>query len=164
MTRPKTVWLLLVFFAASLARSILLLIQNQASAEARLFQAAGIEWVFFVLVVASVLLDAGASRYLWAPAPQGLRVALASVAVGAAFALLTALVAASDPETFGAVVAAKRDASGQSTDPAAIAFASSPRGISIAVAMAATKAAILAGLLWWNRGYFHSRPATPNPA
>jgi hypothetical protein len=154
MARPKTIWLLLVYFAASFARSVLLLVQNEASAEARLFHAAGIESVYFLLLIASVMLDAGALRYLWLPQPRGLRVALASIGVGLAFALLTAMAAVYDPEVFAAVIAAKAEAAGQEVDPYAIAFATSPMGLAIAAAVALGKSGVVVALLLWNRDYF----------
>jgi hypothetical protein len=154
MKRPRSVWLLIVLFTLSLARGIAVLFQQSESPEAELYAGAGIEVIFYLLVVAAVLLDAIALRYLWAPRPQGLRVGLASVGVGLVLALMTAVVAAAQPEVFASVITAHEEAAGRSIDPDALEFMTSGRGLSIAVAASFFKAVFLGWLLWWNRGYF----------
>lgn len=154
MKRPWSVWLLLLYFVFSLFVGVRLLFEESASAEAQLYERAGIEAVFFVLLVASVMLNAVTIRYLWAPQPTGLRVGLASVTVGLVFASITAMVAASQPELFREVVLAKSEASGQAVDPSALEFVTSGKGLGIALGFAAVKAAAVAALLLWNRSYF----------
>jgi hypothetical protein len=88
--RPITIWLLLVaFFVPSLANGLKILFQQSASAEFRLYDAAGIGLVLYLLAIAIVALDGATIRYLWQPEPVGLRLGLASAAVGAVIVLVT---------------------------------------------------------------------------
>lgn len=129
MKRPITIWLLLVLFVLSLARGATVLMQQSESLEFQLFAAAGIEVVFFVLVIASVLLDAATVRYLWKPEPAGLRVGLASLAVGAAFVILAGLIAMTHPDLVRVLVVAAYEESGEPVDLRAFELATSNTAI-----------------------------------
>jgi len=154
MKRPITIWFLLVLFVLSLARGATVLIQQSESLEFQLFAAASIEVVFFVLVIASVLLDAATVRYLWKPEPVGLRVGLASLAVGAAFVILAGLIAMTHPDLVRVLVVAAYEESGQPVDLRAFELATSNTAIAGRTAVTLLKIALTAGLLAWNRTYF----------
>lgn len=161
MKRPITIWLLLVLFVLSLARGATVLMQQSESLEFQLFAAAGIEVVFFVLVIASVLLDAATVRYLWKPEPAGLRVGLASLAVGAAFVILAGLIAMTHPDLVRVLVVAAYEESGQPVDLRAFELATSNTAIAGRTAVTLVKIALTAGLLAWNRAYFEKRCQAP---
>jgi len=157
MKRPITIWFLLVLFVLSLARGATVLIQQSESLEFQLFAAASIEVVFFVLVIASVLLDAATVRYLWKPEPVGLRVGLASLAVGAAFVILAGLIAMTHPDLVRVLVVAAYEESGQPVDLRAFELATSNTAIAGRTAVTLLKIALTAGLLAWNRTYFEKK-------
>jgi len=161
MKRPITIWVLLVLFALSLARGATVLVQQSESQVFQLFAAASIEVVFFVLVIASVLLDAATVRYLWKPEPVGLRVGLASLAVGAAFVILAGLIAMAHPDLVRVLVLAAYEESGQPLDPRAFELATSNTAIAGRTAVTLLKIALTAALLAWNRAYFEKRGQAP---
>jgi len=161
MKKPATIWLLLVLFAASLIRGITVMVEQSESQLFQLFAAASIEGVFFVLVVASVLLDGATLRYLWRPEPAGLRVGLASLAVGAAFALLAGLIAMAHPDLIRVLVIAAYEESGRPLDPRAFELATSNTAIAARTGVTLAKVTLCAWLLVWNRAYFEKRGQTP---
>jgi len=161
MKKPKTIWLLLVLFGASLARGITVLVQQSESQAYQLFAAASIEGVFFVLVVASVLLDGATLRYLWRPEPAGLRVGLASLAVGAGFALMAGLIAMAHPDLVRVLVIAEHEQRGQPFDPRAFEIATSNAAIATRTVITLLKITVCAWLLMWNRAYFQKRGQAP---
>jgi hypothetical protein len=163
MKRPKTIWLLLVLFAASFARGVTVLLEQSESQLYQLFAAASVEGVFFVLVVASVLLDGATLRYLWRPEPGGLRIGLASLAVGAAFAIMAGLIALAHPDLVRVLVIAQHEQAGQALDPRAFELATSSAAIAWRTVFNLLKISLCAWLLLWNRGYFENRglPAFP---
>jgi hypothetical protein len=161
MRRPKTIWLLLVLFAFSLVQGATILVEQSESQVYQLFAAASVESVFFVLVVASVLLDGATLRYLWRPEPVGLRVGLASLAVGAAFAILAGLIAMAHPDLVRVLVIAAYEDSGRSFDPRAFELATSNSAIAARTAVTLAKVGLCACLLVWNRAYFEKQGQTP---
>jgi hypothetical protein len=161
MKRPISIWLLLLLFLASFARGTTILVQQSESEIFQLFAAASIEVVFFVLVIASVLLDGATVRYLWKPEPTGLRVGLASLTVGAAFALLAGLIAMAHPDLIRVLVIAAYEESGRPLDPRAFELATSNAAIAARTGVTLAKVALTAWLLVWNRPYFVKRGQAP---
>jgi hypothetical protein len=161
MKRPISIWLLLVLFAASFARGASILVQQSESPVFQLFAAASIEVVFFVLAIASVLLDGATVRYLWRPEPTGLRVGLASLAVGAVFAILAGLISTAHPDLVRVLVIAAYEESGRPLDSRAFELATSNGAIAARTGVTLAKLALSAWLLVWNRGYFEKRGQTP---
>ena len=157
MKRPKTIWLLMALFLGSFVRGVNVVLRQSDSDVFQLFAAAGIEAAFFVFVVASVMLDGATLRYLWKPEPTGLRVGLASLGVGAAFAVLSGLIAISHPDLVRALVVANQQARGGAIDPRALDLATSTAGLTASVAFTLVKVGLCAWLLVWNRAYFSSR-------
>lgn len=161
MKRPKTIWLLLVMFAFSLVRGFTVLVEQADSQIYQLFAATSIEGVFFVLVTASVLLDGATLRYLWRPEPAGLRVGLASLVVGAVFAILCGLIAMAHPDLVRVLVIAAYEESGRPFSPRAFEIATSNAAIATRTAVTLVKVALCAWLLVWNRDYFEKRGQVP---
>ena len=161
MKRPASIWLLLLLFLASFVSGVTVLVEQSESQIFQLFAAASIEVVFFVMVIASVLLDAATVRYLWKPEPAGLRVGLASLAVGAAFAILAGLIAMSHPDLIRVLVIASYEDAGRELDPRALDLATSITAIAARTTVTLVKVALCAWLLVWNRSYFEKRGQTP---
>jgi len=153
--RPKTIWLLLVaFFLPSLANALKILVQQSESAEYRLFDAAGIGMMLYLLAIAVVALEAAAIRYLWRPEPVGFRLGIASAIVGAIIVLVTAAAALQSPDALRSIVEASQAETGRMTTPESIEFATSPTGILVGMGLELVWLAIWAALVVWNRPYF----------
>ena len=140
----------------SLANGLKILFQQAASAEFRLYDAAGIGMVLYLLAIAIVALDGAANRYLWQPEPIGLRLGLASAAVGAVIVLVTAAAALQVPETLRAIVLESHEKTGHGVSPEALDFTTSPPGVLIGVVIELAWIALWSGVLLWNRPYFQS--------
>lgn len=160
--RPKTIWLLLIaFFVPSLANGLKILFQQSESAEYRLYAAAGISMVLYLLAIAAVAIEMAAIRYLWRPEPVGYRLGIGSAVVGAIIVLVTAAAALQAPDTLRSLVLEGQASSGGSVPPEVLDFTTSPNGILVGVSLELVWLAIRAALVVWNRPYFDTNvPAT----
>ena len=155
LKRPITIWLLLIaFFMPSLANGLKILFQQAASAEYRLYDAAGIGMVLYLLAIAIVALDGATLRYLWQPEPIGLKLGLASAAVGALIVIVTAAAALQVPDTLRAIVLEGHEKAGKTVSPEALDFTTSPPGVLVGVVLELAWIAMWSGVLLWNRPYF----------
>ncbi len=160
LKRPVTIWLLLIAFVIPYAAGALkILVQQSASAEYRLYEAAGIGLVLYLLAIASVAINGVTIRYLWQPEPIGEQLGLASAAVSVAIVLVTAAAALRVPDVLRAIVVEGHERTGRSMTAAAVDFATSPPGVLLNVALELAWIATWTAVLLWNREYFRSRGA-----
>jgi hypothetical protein len=158
--RPKTIWLLLVvFFVPSLANGLKVLFQQSESAEYRLYDAAGISMVLYLLAIAAVAIELAAIRYLWRPEPVGFRLGIGSAVVGAIIVLVTAAAALQAPDALRSLVLESKAGSGVPVPPEVLDFTTSPNGVFLGVSLELVWLAIRAALVVWNRAYFDAKPS-----
>jgi len=160
MKRPKTVWLLLAYFASCVIGAGLVLVDHEGNNEYQMFRAAGLEPLFFALFAALFLLSAATTRAIWQPSPSAIRLGITTIVVTLAYEGVTSSVAISNPEAFRAALTAEMAARGQAEHAdAAFALATSPATLAVSAVVTLAVAAVGVWLFLWNRGYFESARA-----
>jgi hypothetical membrane protein len=105
MKRPKTVWLLLAYFASCVVGAGLVLAGYEDNNEYQMFRAAGLESMFFVLFAALFLLSAATVRAIWAPKPIAIRLGITTIVATMAYEAISPR-GLSNPEAFRAAITA----------------------------------------------------------
>jgi hypothetical protein len=155
MSRPKTVWLLLAYFASCVLGAALVLAGHQDNNEYQMFRAAGLEPLFFALFAALFLLSAATVRAIWQPSPSAIRLGITTILVTLAYEGITSSIAMSNPEAFRAALTAEMTARGQAEHAeTAFALATSPATVAVSAVVTLALAALGARLFFWNRPYF----------
>ena len=155
MKRPKTVWLLLAYFASCVVGAGLVLAGYEDNNEYQMFRAAGLESLFFILFAALFLLSAATVRAIWAPNPTAIRMGIATIVATMAYEAISSFVALSNPEAFRAAITAEMIARGQAEHAeTAFVLAMSPTTLAVSVVVTLALAALGTWLFLWNRAYF----------
>jgi hypothetical protein len=153
--RPRTVWLLLAYFASSAVGAGLVLVSYENNNEYQMFRAGGLESLFLVLFCALFLLSVSTVRAIWRPSPAAVRLGITTIVVTLAYEGITSSVAMSYPEAFRAALTAELAARGQADHAdAAFALATSPATVAVSAVVTLSLAALGTWLLLWNRAYF----------
>jgi len=164
MKRPKTVWLLLAYFASCVVGAGLVLASHENNNEYQMFRAAGLEPLFFALFAVLFLLSAATVRALWAPSPSAVRAGITTIVATLAYEGITSSVAMSNPDAFRAALTAEMTARGQAEHAdTAFALATSPATLAVSAVVTLALAGFGTWLLLRNRPYFESGGA-PRPA
>jgi hypothetical protein len=155
MRRPKTVWLLIAYFASCVVGAGLVLVGYENNNEYQMFRAAGLESLYVFLFSTIFLLSAVTLRAIWMPSPSAIRVGITTIIVTLAYEGLTTSVALSNPEAFRAALTAELAARGQVEHvTTAFALAMSPTTLAVSAIVTLALAALGAWLFLWNRAYF----------
>lgn len=160
MKRPKTVWLLLAYFASCVVGAGLVLAGYEDNNEYQMFRAAGLESLFFLLFTGLFLLSAATVRAIWAPSPSAIRMGITTIVATMAYEAISSSVALSNPEAFRAAITAEMIARGQAEHAeTAFALAMSPTTLAVSVVVTLALAALGTWLFLWNRAYFEGMRA-----
>jgi len=160
--RPRTVWLLLAYFASSAVGAGLVLVGYENNNEYQMFRAAELEPLFLLIFSALFLLSTSTVRAIWRPSPGAIRLGIATILVTLAYEGITSSVAMSYPEAFRAALTAELAARGQAVNAdAAFALAMSPATVAVSAIVTLALAALGTWLFLWNRAYFESGEARP---
>jgi hypothetical protein len=160
MKRPKTVWLLLVYFASCVVGAGLVLISHQDNNEFQMFRAAGLEPLFFALFAALFLLSAATVRAIWQPSPSAVRLGITTIVATLGYEGITSSIAMSNPEAFRAALTAEMAARGQAEHAeTAFALATSPATVAVSAVVTLALAGVGTWLFLRNRAYFEGGAA-----
>jgi hypothetical protein len=156
MKRPKTVWLLLVYFSSLVVGAAFTLVGHDSNNEYQVFRAAGLDLLFLALFAAILLLSAATVRAIWSPSATAIRVGIATIVATLVYEGVSLAVCLSNPEAFRAALTAELAARGQvEYAETAFAMATSPSTLAVSAVVTLALAAFGAWLFVWNRPYFH---------
>ncbi len=122
----RVIWILLVvIFSASLTKGIDVLLRN-SSTDRLLFEAAGVGWLFWVVMPLYLISLAIALWYLWYPSELRYRIAQIAVILGVIHSSIASTISLNNPELLKEAYIASRTARGLRVHEELLRYMSNP--------------------------------------
>lgn len=156
MRTPKSVWLLLVYFASCVVGGAAALITYEMRADFRLFRAAGLESLFFLMTGTLLVLCGATVQLIWSPRPAAVRVGITTIGALVVAEVIASLVALGNADVFRDILKADLLAGGGEAEMAeqAANLALSPAMLGLSLVITGGAAALGVSLFLRNRDYF----------
>lgn len=162
LKRPKTIVLLIIFFAWSFLKGMELLVRGSSTADRILYDEVGVGWLAVSLLTVIALLDLAAVRYLIKPAPIGRVVCLASIGLSAVQTSIGFAIARAHPDVARRAFVVSRESRGLPIRAEAIDAAVDPTTSLLLLCGSLAVSGVLALLVIQNRSYFLRSVSMPS--
>ncbi len=151
---PPAIIVLFILFLLGFGKDVELIVRFPTSADYIVFNAAGMAYLFFILIIAIASLDGLTLWFLMRPRAMGLRIAIASVAFSMIENVIACALVMRDMDAARNAYVLSRQARGMLVRQDALDFMFSSTAVSLTLAAALAFELILVALLVWKREYF----------
>lgn len=152
--KSRGIWFLLTIFTGALLKEISMLVSFRTNSDYLLFQAAGMPYLYFLLVGAMVVLDGIFILFTIRPQAIAFWSAIASILLARIEELLVLPIGLRNLDLLKERFVEKRAATGRSVEPDMLDLFVSPTALYLGVAITISFSILMLILLWMKRDHY----------